>query len=80
MLGNNRLILTCQPDRIDWNVMAGQQSSSDEPFQFPTIGSLSDVSEPLSNAVKEWSDVCPPMNRLARGATCKTNFRCQGRI
>ena len=49
--------------------MAGQQSSSDEPFQFPTIGSLSDVSEPLSNVVKEWLDVCPPINRLAWGAT-----------
>ncbi len=69
MLGNNLLILTCQPDRIDWNVMIGQQPSSDEPFQFPTIGSLPDVLKSLSSVVKKWLDVCPPTNRLALGAT-----------
>ena len=62
----NGLTVQNQSNRVDWILAAGKQMPN-EP-QLNTIGSLLDTLKPLLEVVERWSNVCPPVNRLAFGA------------
>jgi hypothetical protein len=61
------LSLRIEPSRIDWLFFArGEQSEN--PNQFPTIGSFSDAEKPFRSLAEKWLRVCPLPSRLAFGA------------
>lgn len=68
-LNGNRLVMVSRPGRVDWTLGTAEGGSPDMP-ELPALGPLSaDTLDPFVNIVKNWLNECPPVNRLAFGAS-----------
>ncbi|MER3422349.1 MAG: hypothetical protein C4293_03070 [Nitrospiraceae bacterium] len=67
---STRLILKIEPSRIDWVMRPLEVDDKEEPV-FPVLGEFSKNIDGFQQLMLRWlsMDVCPPVKRLAVGAT-----------
>lgn len=62
---DRRLVLIADPRRVDWHLV---RATSDVAADFPNIGSLKEAIGVLTDLMRRWCSIAPPVQRLAFGA------------